>query len=77
MAVKRMSVADTEPDAIKRVVEEHDRLNHVNVLKLLHVDEEKDPNFKYDIHTVIIYISMELNNIELLVADVELKVPGA
>ncbi len=76
MAVKRISVAVADAEAINREMEYHNRLDHHNVLKLLHVEEEKDPNFKYEYaYTVIIYISMELN-IELLVAD-ELKVPGA
>ncbi len=47
VAMKRVPINesdDSEAKMFRREVEEHNRLDHDNVLKLLHVDEEKDPN---------------------------------
>ena len=47
VAVKRIPVGvlDEEND-LQREIELHKQLDHQNVLKLLHVDEEKDPKWK-------------------------------
>ena len=47
VAVKKIPVGvlDNEND-LQREVELHKQLDHQNVLKLLHVDEEKDPKWK-------------------------------
>ena len=47
MAVKRIPVGvfENETDS-QREIELHKQLDHQNVLKLLHVDEEKDPKWK-------------------------------
>ena len=47
VAVKRIpaGILDDEKD-LQREVKLHKKLDHENVLKLLHVDEEKDPKFK-------------------------------
>ena len=47
MAVKKIpvEVLDNETD-LQREIELHKKLDHQNVLKLLHVDEEKDPQWK-------------------------------
>ena len=53
MAVKRIPVGvfENETDLqreieLQREVELHKQLDHQNVLKLLHVNEEKDPKWK-------------------------------
>ena len=47
VAVKKIpvEVLDNETD-LQREIELHKKLDHQNVLKLLHVDEEKDPQWK-------------------------------
>ena len=47
VAVKKIPVGvlDNEND-LQREIELHKQLDHQNVLKLLHVDEEKDPKWK-------------------------------
>ena len=47
VAVKKIPVGvlDNEND-LQREVELHKQLDHQNVLKLLHVDDEKDPKWK-------------------------------
>jgi serine/threonine protein kinase len=48
VAVKKIFVTFMNPEAKeqKREVEEHIRLHHENVIKLLHVSEEKDVNIR-------------------------------
>ena len=50
VAVKKIpvSVLDEEicKEDLQREIELHKQLDHQNVLKLLHVDEEKDPKWK-------------------------------
>ncbi len=48
VAVKKISAEVVEENRIdfEREMELHKELDHENVLKLLHVDEEKDPLFK-------------------------------
>ena len=47
VAVKRIPVGVFENETdLQREIELHKQLDHQNVLKLLHVDEEKDPKWK-------------------------------
>ena len=47
VAVKKIPVGvfENEKD-LQREIELHKQLDHQNVLKLLHVDDEKDPKWK-------------------------------